>query len=97
MNEETIKNEMRLFALESIVCQHVTALYQTMPREMFDAAQKQAVAGTQRPIFRGAAATSDLLSAEFQTALERLYGMIQHWIEQRKGGVESSPARRALA
>lgn len=40
MSEEAIKNEMRLFALESVVCQHLATIYQQMPREVFDAVQK---------------------------------------------------------
>jgi hypothetical protein len=32
--EDAIKAEVRLFALESIVCQTVATLYQAMPREV---------------------------------------------------------------
>lgn len=82
MNEEAIKAEMRLFALESIVCQHVATMYQAMPREIFDAVQKQAIEGAKRQTFAGAdAAYSDLFSAELQTALERLYAMIGHHLD----------------
>jgi len=80
--EDAIKNEMRIFALESIVCQHFATLYQTMPREFFDAVQKQAIEGAQKQTFAGAdAAHSDLFSAELQAGLERLYGMIRHHLD----------------
>ena len=80
--EDAIKNEMRIFALESIVCQHFATFYQTMPREVFDAVQKQAIEGMQQQTFAGVdAAHSDLFSAELQTSLERLYGMIRHHLD----------------
>ena len=90
MNEENVKNEFRLFALESIVCQHFATVYQSMPRELFDAVKKQAIEGAQRQTFAGAdAAQSDLFSAELQTALERLYGMIQYHLDKSQ-----KPAQR---
>jgi hypothetical protein len=53
-----------------------------MPREIFDAKQKQAIEGAQRQTFAGAdAAHSDLFSAELQAALERLYGMMKHHLD----------------
>lgn len=80
--EDTIKNETRLFALETIVCQTVATLYSTMPRAIFDAVQKQAIDGAKTHAFPGFdPAYSDLVSAEFQSALENLYGMIQHHLD----------------
>jgi hypothetical protein len=80
--EDIIKAEMRLFALESIVCQHLAMLYRSMPPEFFDSVKKQAIAGAQRQPFAGAdAAHSDLFSAELEAALERLYAMIQHHLD----------------
>jgi hypothetical protein len=83
MTEDAIKNEMRLFALESIVCQHLATVYQTMPREIFDAVRRQAIEGTKRRTFAGAdAALSDLFSAELQIAIERLYGMMKNHLDK---------------
>jgi hypothetical protein len=84
MNDEAeINAEMRLFALESVVCQHLAALYQTtLPREIFDAVRKRGIEGAKQQTFPGVdAVQSDLLSAELQNALERLYGMIQSNLE----------------
>jgi hypothetical protein len=80
--EDTIKNEVRLFALESIVCQNLATVYLSMPREIFAAVQKQALDGAKKQPFPGLdPAYSDLISAEFEAALERLYSMIQHHLD----------------
>lgn len=80
--EDTIKAEVRLFALETIVCQNLATVYQRMPREIFDAVKKQALEGARRQAFPGLdAAYSDLISAEFEAALARLYSMIQHHLD----------------
>jgi hypothetical protein len=82
MSEQAIKNELRLFALESVVCQHLAQLYQMLPKGTFDAVRKQAIEGTKRQTFAGAdAAYSDLFSAELEEAIERLYGMIKHHLD----------------
>jgi hypothetical protein len=85
VNEEKIKADMRLFALESVVCQHLAMIYQTMPREHFDFVKRQAIEGTKRHTFAGAdAPMSGLLSSELQTAIQRLYGMIQHHLDAER-------------
>ncbi|MFZ0558474.1 MAG: hypothetical protein WAM55_04215 [Methylovirgula sp.] len=82
MDETSVKAEMRIFALESIICQHLATHYLPMPREIFDATRKLAVEGAMRQTFSGGnPAESDLLSAELQVALERLYGMIKYNLE----------------
>jgi hypothetical protein len=82
MSEKAVKDELRLFALESIVCQHISQLYQLLPEGTFDAVRQQAIEGTRRQTFAGAdAAHSDLFSAELETAIDRLYGMIGHHLE----------------
>jgi hypothetical protein len=81
-SEDAVKAEVRLFALESIVCQTVATLYQAMPREVFDAVKRQAVEGAKKRTFPGFdAAYSDLIAAEFEAALARLYSMIQHHLD----------------
>jgi hypothetical protein len=80
--EDSIQTEMRLFALESIVCQHLAGIYQAMPRAIFDEVKKQAAEGAKKQTFPGLGAVySDLLSAELLTSLERLYGIIQHHLD----------------
>jgi hypothetical protein len=85
--EDSIKAEARLFALESIVCQTVATLYQAMPREIFDAVKRQALEGARKQTFPGlGAAYSDVISAEFEAALQRLYSMIQHYLDTAQRG-----------
>jgi hypothetical protein len=85
MNEKEIKDELRLFALESIVCQHLATIYQTMPPDVFDHVYKMAIEGARRQTFAGAdAAHSDLFSAELESAIDRLYGMINHHLEMSR-------------
>ena len=81
--EDTIKTEVRLFALESIVCQNAAAQYMTMPRAIFDAVKQQALQSVQtNALFPGLdPAYSDLVSAEFEAAVTRLYGMIEHHLD----------------
>ena len=85
--EDAVKAEVRLLALESIVCQVFATLFQTMPREIFDAVKRRAMEGARRQTFPGLdAAYSDLISAEFEAALTRLYSMIQHHLDTAQKG-----------
>jgi hypothetical protein len=80
--EDIIKNEVRLFALETIVCQNLATVYQSMPREIFDAVKKQALEGAKTYAFPGFdAAYSDIVSSEFEAALGLLYSMIQDHLD----------------
>jgi hypothetical protein len=80
--EDAIKNEARLFALESIVCQNLAAAYRALPREIFDVVKQQAMQSVRTQTFPGFdAAYSDVISAEFEAAVERLYSMIQHHLD----------------
>jgi hypothetical protein len=80
--EDNIKAEVRLFALETIVCQTFATLYQTMPRAIFDAVQKQALEGARTHVFSGLdPAYSDVISSKFEGALRNLYSMIQHHLD----------------
>jgi hypothetical protein len=77
MTEDEIKSEMRLFALESLVCQQSAILFQLV-RGSFEIARQQMKSGTQRPVFGGDdPALSDLLSAELEQAMDRLYKIIE--------------------
>jgi hypothetical protein len=51
--EDAIKNEMRLFALESVFCHTAAAIYQKMPRQIFEAVHKQTIEGARRQTFPG--------------------------------------------
>jgi hypothetical protein len=63
--EDAIKNEVRLFALESIVCQNLATVHQAMPREIFNAVKQQAMQSVRTRPFPGFdAAYSDVISAE---------------------------------
>lgn len=83
MTEQAIKNEMRLFALESVFCQHLATVYHALPPELFEAVRKQTMDGVRRLTFPDAdAAHSDLFSAELEAALDRLYKMIGSHLEK---------------
>ncbi|MFO1114432.1 MAG: hypothetical protein U1E28_02000 [Beijerinckiaceae bacterium] len=82
MREQDVQNEMRLFALESIVCQHLATFYHQLPKKDFETVYTQAIEGTRRQTFSGAdASQSDLLSAELESAVDRLYKMIKSHLE----------------
>jgi len=82
-SEDAIKAEVRLFALESIVCQFFGSLYRKVPRADFEAVKQRAVAGARQLTFPGFAdaAYSDATSAELEAAIERLYQIIQQHLE----------------
>lgn len=85
MLEQAIKTEMRLFAVETLVCQVGATLLQLAEPEVFTAMREQAKLGAQRQTFKGFdAAYSDLLSAELEAAIDRLYGMIESHLEKAK-------------
>lgn len=78
MDEQKVQNEMRLFALESIICHHLATVYLSLPREIFPAVRRATIEGAKKRTFAGVdAAESDLLSAELETAINRLYKMIE--------------------
>jgi hypothetical protein len=53
--------------------------------EIFPAVRRQAIEGTRKQTFAGAdAPTSDLLSAELETAILRLYNMIGSHLEKSR-------------
>ena len=52
-SEDAVKAEVRLSALETIVCQSVALLYRTMPCEIFDAVKQQADRGRAEAGFSG--------------------------------------------
>ena len=91
MNEQEIKAEMRLWALEVLVCNSlVVSLAQTgKPLELLDEIRQQMIFGArQRPFPGFDAAQSDLLSAELEGAVDRLLGMASEQISRGLRGRE---------
>lgn len=83
--EKHLKDDVRLFALETIVTQYLATVYTQMPREIFDAVQKQSISGARGLTFPAVdAATSDMISAEIEEAMDRLYKMIQSHLDKTK-------------
>jgi len=78
---------MRLFALETIGCQLLAMHYHVMPDAIFEETQRQVRGGAEQQTFPGFdPAFSDLLSAEFQLATERLYDIIHRNLEKMRKG-----------
>ncbi|MDR3489336.1 MAG: hypothetical protein P4M05_31120 [Bradyrhizobium sp.] len=74
---EIIQDEMRLFALETVVCQLWAMTFAQLPSGAFEKTRSAWLEGARQKTFAGAdAATSDLFSAELEGALERLSGMM---------------------
>jgi hypothetical protein len=74
--EEMIKAEMRLYALECLVCQLFALFGKTLPPGMLEETHKAWIEGARKKTFGGDdPAFSDLLSAELEDALKRLVDM----------------------
>ena len=94
MNEQAIKSEMRLYAIEYFLSSlwAISALQTGQPSEFWNKTRDQMISGARQKTFPGLdAATSDLFSAELEAALAQLASMvsaqINHVLEaQRKSG-----------
>jgi hypothetical protein len=78
MDEQTIKAEMRLWALEVLVCNifAIIAASDTNPNELMTKTRDQMIAGARQRTFSEVdPAMSDLLSAELEAAVTRLMEM----------------------
>jgi hypothetical protein len=77
MDEAAIKNEMRIWALEVLTCNLFTMLLMMdqNPSGLYQRIRDQMIEGTKQRTFAGDAATSDLFSAELETAVTRLMDM----------------------
>jgi hypothetical protein len=76
MTEDEIKSEMRLWALECIVCQHWATALIALPQSMADEVHKQLLDGAKKNAFpKIDPALSDHYAAEFESALQRLVKM----------------------
>lgn len=81
MNQEEIKAEVRLYAIESLLAQVLAGLCKGTPDPVayFRISKTQAVAGTRGKIFHGVDPTmSDHYSAELELAVARLWDLVGH-------------------
>ena len=89
-DEGAIKAEMRLWALEVLVCDlfAIICASDPAPLELFERTRKQMIGGSTRRTFGDvSAAESDLFSAELEAAVTRLMDMVS---EQMRHGRASS-------
>jgi hypothetical protein len=83
MTEDEVTAEMRLFALESISCQMWALTFAQLPQGAFEKTRSTWMESARQQTFAGAdAATSDLLSAELEIALERLAKMMKSHLKK---------------
>jgi hypothetical protein len=78
MNEDAVKAEMRLWALETLVCDMFVMLLSSHPNPttFFSQMRAQMLAGARKRTFPGFdPSQSDLLSAELEAAVSRLLAM----------------------
>lgn len=81
MTEAEIKAEMRLWALECIVCQLYAIILNTLPAGFADATHKQLLDGAKRNAFPGVdPVLSDHYAAELEAAVERLVKMQREYM-----------------
>jgi hypothetical protein len=74
--EHFIKQQARIAALETVFCQYAAALYAVEP-QFFDFVKQQALDAARVKAFPGFDPFySDMMSAEFEEALQRLYSTI---------------------
>jgi hypothetical protein len=90
-NEDAIKAEMRLWALEVLVCNlfAVSLIATGRPGALFSQVRQQILQGAKLKTFSGVdPALSDLLSAELETAVDRLLEMASAQIPAHLRGNE---------
>jgi hypothetical protein len=78
-DERAIKAEMRLWALEALVCNVVAVILASDPdpQELLARTRRQMIEGAKQRTFEGFdAAQSDLFSAELEAAVARLMDMV---------------------
>jgi hypothetical protein len=81
--QQWIKNEMRLYALECLVCQLYALVYQMVPPGASELTQKAWIESARQQTFPGMdSALSDLFSAELEVALDRLVKIQDAYLER---------------
>jgi hypothetical protein len=86
-DERAIRAEMRLWALEVLVCNVVAVLLasDSAPQELLERTRRQMIEGARRRTFDGLdAAQSDLFSAELEAAVTRLMDMVAEQMRHRR-------------
>jgi hypothetical protein len=91
MNEQSIKDEMRLYALECLVCQLYALIYRVLPAGAPELTQKAWRDGARKQTFGKDPALSDLLSAELEIALDRLAEMQNHYLARARPKSDKAP------
>lgn len=90
MDEDAIRAEMRLYALELVVSAHYATLHRQMPDPMIsvEMLRQAMIIKSRNQTFRGLdASVSDHAAAELEIAIDRLAGM-------QKGFLTESPKTR---
>lgn len=85
MNEDELKNEVRLYAVEWLTCQVTSVLLTASgePSQKLAQLRNQALAGARLRTFPNVdPAVSDLLSAELEGAIDRLLEMTRMLVEK---------------
>ena len=78
--EEYIKLQAQLAALEDVFCQYAAVLYAVQP-EFLDFVKQRALDAARTKAFPGFDPFySDMMSAEFEDALQRLYSTIERHV-----------------
>jgi hypothetical protein len=82
MDEESIKIQMRLYCVEWLCASTTAAILKSTGRgeEVFSEMRTHAVAGARHQSFSDDPAMSDYLSAELESALDRLLGMTRFFL-----------------
>jgi hypothetical protein len=82
MTEAEIKAEMRLWALECLVCQLGAIMFQLLPGNGAQLALQALLDGAKKNVFPGVhPALSDHYAAEFESATQRLAKMLREYME----------------
>lgn len=85
--EQQIKEEVRLYAVEWMVCQLASVLLTATGQGnvILSQMRQQAIAGARGKTFQSVdPAMSDLLSAELEAAVDRLLGMTKELVERKQ-------------
>jgi hypothetical protein len=86
-DEGAIKTEVRLWALEMLVCSLVAVILDSdsAPQELLERTRQQMIEGARHLTFGGLdAAQSDLFSAELEAAVTRLMDMVAEQMRHRR-------------
>lgn len=82
-SEQEIKTEVRLYAIEIFVANllSISCLSTSAPKAVIDQMRLQLRQGANKPLIGLDAAMSDMISAELESAVDRLAGMASEQID----------------